>query len=258
MKAIILAAGQGTRLMPYTLDRPKCMVKLLGKTLLDRQLQALRTAGIESILLVGGYHAEQLNASGVELTINPRFAETNMVSTLFCAEHWMTPSEDLLVCYGDIVFEPRIIKILTDVDAPIVISVDREWRRLWECRMADPLSDAETLKLKDGNRVIELGKKPRGIDEIDGQYMGLIKVRHDAVNLFRAEWHALDREGTYDGKDFDNMFMTSFIQRLIDVGYDVRAAFTNSGWLEVDTVEDLERYEQMGRTNDLANFIKLT
>jgi choline kinase len=258
MKAVILAAGQGMRLRPHTDDKPKCMVELAGKSLLYRQLEALRSVGVERIMLVGGYKADRLDANGVELAINPRYAETNMVSTLFCAEGWMTPGEDLLITYGDIVYEPRVVENLINFDAPIAISIDRQWQKLWESRMDDPLSDAETLKLADGNRIVELGKKPNSLDDIHGQYMGLIKVRGDSVQEFCDAWHRLDRSGIYDGKDFDNMYMTSFIQSLIDTGHDVRAAFTDNGWIEVDTVEDLSHYEQMQREGTLQNFVRLS
>lgn len=258
MKAIILAAGQGTRLRPHTDDKPKCMVELAGKPLLHRQLEALRSVGVQRILLVGGYRADRLEAEGVERAINPRYAETNMVGTLFCAEDWMTPGEDFLIAYGDIVYEPRVVQSLLDTDAPIAVSVDRQWQALWESRMDNPLSDAETLKIRDGNQIIELGKKPRSLDEIQGQYMGLIKVRGDHVAAFRKAWHALDQKALYDGKDFDNMYMTSFIQHLIDSGHDVRAAFTDNGWIEVDTVEDLAHYEKMQYAGALDRFIRLT
>jgi choline kinase len=258
MKAIILAAGKGTRLRPHTDDKPKCMVELAGKPLLHRQLEALRSVGVERIMLVGGYRADRLDANGVELAINPRYAETNMVSTLFCAEDWMTPGEDLLITYGDIVYEPRVVESLINFDAPIAISIDRQWQKLWESRMDYPLSDAETLKLADGNRIVELGKKPNSLDDIDGQYMGLIKVRGDSVQAFCDAWHRLDRSGMYDGKDFDNMYMTSFIQSLIDTGHDVRAAFNDNGWIEVDTVEDLSHYERMQREGTLQNFVRLS
>lgn len=258
MRAIILAAGQGTRLRPYTDDRPKCMVEIAGKPLLHHQVAALRGVGVDNILLVGGYRADRLDATNVEIDINPRFAETNMVNTLFCAEDWMQAGADLLIAYGDIVYEPRVLRTLIDIDAPFALSVDREWQRLWELRMEDPLSDAETLKLEDGNRVVELGRKPRSLAEIQGQYMGLIKVRGDSIRVFRQAWHDLDRNALYDGKDFDNMYMTSFIQHLIDVGHEVRAAFTDNGWIEIDTVADLERYTHLQKTGELDRFVKLT
>ena len=257
MRAIILAAGQGTRLRPYTDSIPKCMVELAGKPLLHHQLEVLRDAGLSKILLVGGYRAERLNAEGVEIELNPKFATTNMVSTLFCAEEWMQEGEDLIIAYGDIIYEPKVLQSLLAADAPIAISVDKQWQRLWEARMEDPLKDAETLKLQEGNRVIEVGKKPQSLEEIQGQYMGLIKVRGDTVKQFRKAWHSLDRDAHYDGQDFDNMYMTSFIQHLIDTGVVVQAAFTDGGWIEVDSVEDLDFYNQLHKADTLDKFVTL-
>lgn len=257
MRAIILAAGQGTRLRPYTDNIPKCMVELAGKPLLHHQLEVLRDAGLSKILLVGGYRAERLNAEGVEIELNPKFATTNMVSTLFCAEEWMQEGEDLIIAYGDIIYEPKVLQSLLAADAPIAISVDKQWQRLWEARMEDPLKDAETLKLQEGNRVIEVGKKPQSLEQIQGQYMGLIKVRGDTVKQLRKAWHSLDRDAHYDGQDFDNMYMTSFIQHLIDTGVVVQAAFTDGGWIEVDSVEDLDFYNQLYKAGTLDKFVSL-
>ncbi|MBK5935474.1 NTP transferase domain-containing protein [Halorhodospira halophila] len=238
MKAIILAAGQGTRLRPLTDDRPKCMVELAGKPLLEHQLEVLRGAGIDDIHVVGGYRAEWLERGDCTLHINEYFAQTNMVATLFAAESVMDGREDLIIAYGDIVYEPRVLEALLECQAPVCLSVDRAWYRYWAARMDEPLSDAETLKLTDGNRITELGKKPRGYEEIEGQYMGLIKVRADHVPALAPTWRGMDREAIYDGKDYDNMYLTSYLQHLIDRGWEIRAALVDNGWLEIDTVED--------------------
>lgn len=258
MRAIILAAGQGTRLRPHTNDRPKCMVELLGKPMLHRQLEVLRGAGVSDIVLVGGYCSTGLQADGTKVVLNPRYAETNMVTTLFCAEALMQEGQDLLIAYGDIVYEPRVLDAVLHSQAPLSVAVDLDWRRFWEVRMENPLADAETLKLDEHDFILELGKKPKDYSEIQGQYMGLIKVRGDQVAAFRSAWHALDRQVSYDGKDFDNMYMTSFLQYLINSGWQAKAAFTRNGWLEVDTVEDLDRYHQMHKAGQLASFFQLS
>ena len=162
-----------------------------------------------------------------------------MVSTLFAAEAVMTGDTDLIIGYGDIVYEPQVLAALQAVDAPIALAVDREWRRYWAAPMDDPLSDAETLKLTDGDRVVELGKKPQSYDDIQGQYTGLIRIRADHVARLAEVWRAMDRNAIYDGKDYDNMHMTSFIQHLIDSGWEARAALIENGWAEVDCEADL-------------------
>lgn len=221
------------------------MVPFLGRPLIYRQLDTFRLAGITDITIVGGYHAECLELSNVQVTMNNQFAETNMVYTLFCAESCMKSGEDLIISYGDIVFEPKVLTALLQSDAPISIIIDRSWRNLWSERMDDPLSDAETLKIKDGNKIIEIGKKTNNYDDIQGQYIGLIKVAANKIESFIQAWHSIDKKQLYDGKSYENMYMTSFIQHLIDHGWDVRAALIDNGWLEVDTVEDLEHYERL-------------
>jgi choline kinase len=257
VKALILAAGQGTRLRPLTDDRPKCLVELAGKSLLERQATVLRRAGVQDLTVVSGYRADQIAARGFATHVNPRYASTNMVATLFSAADLMVDGQDLLICYGDIVYEGRVLSSLLAVDAPVTVMIDRQWLRYWRLRLDDPLTDAETLKLGPGGRLRELGKKPRDYGEIEGQYMGLIKIRADHVAKFKQVYASMDRAATYDGKDFDNMYMTSFIQYLIDHAWDVRVAETDNGWLEVDSVSDLQRYEAMAADGSLASFYQL-
>lgn len=216
------------------------MVDLRGMPLIDHQLVVLRAAGITDLHVVAGYLEDRLNRPGLIKHINPAYASTNMVTTLFSVISLLTGAEDVIITYGDIVYEMRVLDALIESDAPVTLGVDLEWRSFWQARMDDPLSDAETLKLENTNRIIEVGKKATSYDQIMGQYMGLIKIRADHVQKLVAAWQALDRDALYDGRDLDNMFMTSFLQHLIDVGWDVQAAFTKNGWLEVDEPADLE------------------
>ena len=110
MKAIILAAGMGSRLLPLTKNRPKCMVELLGKPLLFHQLEILRKNNINDIIVVTGYLNEKIVADGIKKINNPKYNSTNMVYSLFCAEEIMSSDEDLLVIYGDIVYNDKVIK----------------------------------------------------------------------------------------------------------------------------------------------------
>ena len=257
MKTIILAAGMGSRLMPLTAEKPKCMVELAGKPLLHRQIATLRTAGAKEIIVVGGYRSERLEADFDRLVLNPAFDSTNMVATLFCALEYMTGTEDLIISYGDIVFEPRVLRAVLECDAPVVTAIDQGWRKYWELRLDNPLDDAESLILRNGDRIAELGRKPNSYDDIQGQYIGLTKIRADQVRQVVACWQGMNREAHYDGQPFDNMYMTSFLQYLIDRGTDIRAAFIQNGWLEVDTLQDLQRYEDLHARIGLTEFISL-
>lgn len=247
MKVIILAAGQGTRLRPYTNDRPKCMVELKGKPLLHHQLEVIEECGVnrKDIALAAGYLQEALVAPGIKQYRNEQYATTNMVATLFAAENFMQTGEDLIISYGDIVYKPEVFKKLLATEGDLVVAADLGWYDLWKLRMDNPLDDAETFKMTQDGKVLELGKKPNKREDAQAQYIGLIKISGRKVTDFIQHYHAIDKAAEYDGKDFDNMYMTSLIQNIIDAGWDVRAALINRSWLEVDSVEDLEAYENL-------------
>jgi L-glutamine-phosphate cytidylyltransferase len=251
--AFILAAGRGARLRPITDRVPKCLVKLAGRSLLERQCSALRHAGIEDIHVITGYRAAAIEALGYSTIHNPHFETTNMVATLFCARALMTGTADVVIAYGDIVFELEIVHALLAEDAPLATAIDRGWLRYWSLRMADPLSDAETLRLSRDGDVVELGKRPGSLEEIEGQYMGLTKIRADHVRRFRRAWEDLDPSGCYDGRDKANMFMTSFLSVLIAAGWRLRAVPVEHGWLEVDRVSDLDLYHRLLETDELSS-----
>ena len=246
MKVIILAAGQGTRLRPLTDDRPKCMVELHGKPLLHHQLEVLAQCNVkkEDIALAAGYLQNALVAPGIKQYRNEQYASTNMVATLFAAEDFMQAGEDLIISYGDIIYKQEVFEKLLAAKGDLAIAADLDWYDLWKLRMENPLDDAETFKMVEGDKVLELGKKPNSREDAQAQYIGLIKIAGNKVAELIQHYHALDKAAMYDGKDFDNMYMTSFIQNIINAGWDVRAALINRGWLEVDSVEDLEAYKK--------------
>lgn len=257
MRAVILAAGEGTRLRPHTLDRPKCLVPLRGRPLLEWQSAALAAAGIDDVLVVTGYRAEMIRSLGYRTVHNDAYATTNMVASLMCAAAAFDGADDVLIAYGDLVYEPRLVRALVEHDAPRAITVDTAWRKLWELRMEDPLADAETLKIAANGDLVELGRKPKTYDDIDAQYMGLIRVAASAAEEFVDRYRALDPAAAYDGRDLANMYMTSYLQHLIDAGSTVAAVPVDGGWLEVDTLDDLARYESLADAGQLDSFCAL-
>lgn len=238
MKLIILAAGQGTRLQPLTNNIPKCMVKYQDKPLIDYILEV--TKDIEKRYIVTGYKSEvlkeYLKEQNLTFIYNKDYNKTNMVTSLFCAKEFM--NDDLIISYSDIIYKKEVIEKLIKSKYDISVVVDKQWKKLWLQRMQNPLDDAETLKIKD-NKIIELGKKTKDYSEIEGQYIGLIKISKNTIQKILAFYNNLSKDRYYDNKDFDNMYMTSFIQLIIDNLYDVNPIFINGSWLEVDCIEDL-------------------
>ena len=256
MKAIILAAGVGSRLAPITDDRPKCLVKLGGSSLLDHQISTLKSQGITDITVIGGYLAESITVQEIRLVVNPDFASSNMVYTLFCADDLFAGDSDLLISYGDIVYEPRVLKALLASLAPISVVVDQQWRRYWEIRMEDPLFDAETMKIDSNGMIKELGEKPNNYEEIEGQYIGLIKVRRDHALRLRQLYENMGPDRSFDGRSRKQMYMTRFLQYAIDNDWPVKAVSVSNGWLELDTYAEFELYRRMEADGTLGEFFR--
>jgi len=238
VNVIILAAGKGTRLRPYTLDCPKCMVKIDGKSLIDRQLAILDNKSVDEIVIIGGYKIEMLKGKGDRLKENFRYYETNMVWTLFSAEEEL--EGEIIVSYGDIVYSKEILKALLNSKADISVVIDKDWERYWKSRNDNPLDDAETLKLKKDGRITEIGQKPQSIAEIEGQYIGLMKFSHTGVDQIKEIFHNSMKTGKLNGKSIENAYMTDLLQAAINAEIDVTSVPVHAGWVEVDTVEDLK------------------
>lgn len=251
VKAILLVAGEGSRLRPYTLDRPKCLVEIDGVSLLDRQLAVLRNdPRVSRLVMVGGYRAEMLRRQGIDLKLNPRYFETNMVWTLFSAEEEL--EGDVLICYGDIVYSGEVLRALLDCDADIATTIDKEWESYWRARNEDPLDDAETLKLHPDGRIYELGRKPKSLSEIEGQYMGLIKLSQKGIEILKQVFHQAKATGQLGGKPVEKAYMTDLLQAVIDAGTPLQSVPVYGGWIEVDTVGDLLSDVTRSRLQGLA------
>ena len=236
-KVILLVAGEGKRLRPYTLDRPKCMVKVDGISLIDRQLAVLKSEGLDDIVMIGGYKSDMLKIDGVKLKLNPRYYETNMVWTLFSAEEEL--QGDVIISYGDIVYSRKILQALLESTADISVTIDKEWEGYWRARNENPLNDAETLKLREDLTISEIGQKPKTLDEIEGQYMGLMKFSADGIKQIKEIFHTVLNRGELLGKPIENAYMTDLLQSVINLNYPVMSVAVDGGWVEVDEVSDL-------------------
>lgn len=237
MKAIILAAGRGSRMRNLTEESPKCLVELHGRPLLHWQLAALRAAGIDEIALVTGYRSELLSLPGIRTFHNPRWAETNMVSSLACAEDWLLEAP-CIVSYSDIFYTAETVgALIAAPEAALSISHDPKWLAHWQARFANPLDDAETFRLAvDGQQVIEIGGKPKSVLEVEGQYMGLLRFTPAGWQAMQAIREAMPADQR------DRMHMTGTLQGLIDAGVKVTTVPCHGEWGEIDSPDDLRIY----------------
>lgn len=240
---IILAAGRGSRMKGLTEDSPKCLTPLLGRSLLDWQLESARKAGIKHIHVIGGYCSQKLPGELVDF-INPRWAETNMVSTLFMADKLLLTAP-CIIAYSDILYRPSHLQILSGDNHACSVLYDRDWERLWRLRSQDFLSDAESFIVSDGF-LADIGKKNVALSEIQGQYMGLLKFTPSSWKEIRNIYHSISPEQQ------DKIDMTSFIRELLSRNMKIAAIPISGGWVEVDTESDRDLYESIIQQSDAA------
>ncbi|MFU7709505.1 phosphocholine cytidylyltransferase family protein [Aeromonas veronii] len=236
MQAIILAAGRGSRLGAMTENQPKPLAKLAGKPLIEWQLTSLAAAGVDSVHVVCGYCSEALKGYGNSRIMNVNWASSNMVRSLMCADSVLSAAPTL-VCYGDIVYRPGIIRTLMASDAPLAISYDKEWWALWSARFEEPLLDAENFR-QHGGQLNAIGERAQAREEIEGQYMGLLKFTPEGWQRVSAVLAGLSAE------QINKLDMTSLLRLLLSHGVPIATVAISGGWVEVDNPSDIVLYER--------------
>tara|TARA_B100000949_G_scaffold228289_1_gene235616 strand:+ start:49 stop:843 length:795 start_codon:yes stop_codon:yes gene_type:complete len=262
MKAIILAAGLGSRLLPLTEDKPKCLVEFSGKTLLERLLKTFKSCGVNDVVLVSGHKSEKINYADLDLVKNEKYSKTGIIHSLFCAREKF--EKTVIVAYGDIIFENSVLEKLLKSKYDITAVVDKKWKRYWELRMTEPLSDAESLLMDEKNFITNIGEKNlKDFDKICGQFIGLIMFQNKGLNdlkdFFRKIFYETSKESNplNPNVPFEQSTLTNFLQGMIMNGHKIKAIPIENGWLEFDTVKDLEIYNKMLTNNTLSDFINI-
>ena len=235
-QAVILAAGRGSRMLTTTQNQPKCMVRLAGKTLLEWQIEALKKAGIKDVFVVGGYFAHLLENTEYHLLLNSDWNQSNMVSSLCCAQEILKQKETI-ISYADIVYNPEIITKLLNSSKDISITYDLLWQDLWQERFDNPLEDIEKFRIHEGE-ILEIGGRPSSLKQVEGKYMGLLKLTPNGWSHIYEVLNSMqeDRRRKID--------MTTLLQYLIKSNISIYGVPISGKWCEVDCPEDLYYYEQ--------------
>src|SRR5512134_943030 len=181
MRAVILSAGQGSRLLPLTADRPKCLLPLKSRTLLQWQVETLAAGGVNEIAVVVGFraamveeHLAALRRDGLALRtiLNPFFNVADNLGSCWLARGEM--AGDFLIVNGDTIFEPAVLqKLLASPAAPITVTIDRK-----------DSYDADDMKVQvAGTRLLDIGKT-LPLDVVNGESIGMLLFRGTGPRLF--------------------------------------------------------------------------
>ena len=250
MRLVVLAAGEGTRLRPLTSDRPKCLVTLKEKPLLGWIIEHANEVGISIIDVVSGYKAEMIQYKEVNKCHNDRYFETNMVYSLWCAREKMVDQE-VIISYGDICYSSDILARLKQDNGEVSVAIDKGWLNYWKARFDDPLDDAESLKINTQGHITEIGREIRSISDVDGQYLGLVKLSASGVNRLLDTIEMISSSGiAVNGRRFKDMYLTDLLDYMIGQGVEINAVEINRNWVEIDDMQDRELAERISVLED--------
>lgn len=260
MKAIILAAGQGTRLKKYTENLPKGMLSFMGSTIIERQIKLYRSCGIDNIIIVKGFAADKIEYEGIRYYINEDYETTNMVESLLSARKEF--NDDIVISYSDILFETGMLNKMIETKGDFLCAVDDNWKTYWKKRYGKIDFDTESLEINENDSIAELGKENPLLESIDARYIGLLKFSKSGLELIQ---DIMDEAYTkYDGKPWQQSgkpvkkaYMTDLLNALIKSGNDVKAVHFSNGWIEFDTNEDYENALKWAENGELDSIIKL-
>ncbi|ABQ67674.1 Nucleotidyl transferase [Rhizorhabdus wittichii RW1] len=230
-KAIILSAGQGSRLLPLTADQPKCLIDFAGKSLIAWQIEALVANGITEIAVVTGFRDEKLAAAlagighpgvAIRTRFNPFYKVADNLGSCWIVREEM--DQDFIILNGDTLVSPAIVgRLIAGATAPITVTID----------VKDDY-DLDDMKVqRDGDRLLQIGKRLEP-HETNAESIGMLAFKGDGPRIFRDQVEAMMRtpEGVL------NWYLKA-IHALAPSGVVGTVSIEGLPWAEVDFPEDL-------------------
>lgn len=253
-RAVILAAGFEEQLLPLIEDRPKAMLEIKGKAILERQVQILRSAGILEIAVVRGYQAQAVNVPDVRYYENPRYQTHGIAASLFTAEHELTGPT--LILYGDILFDRTILDRLLTSTADVSLVIDRAWYDLYHTQgrspegaelamtTRPPTPSHRFLPSEEPTTVVQIGQRLEK-RSVHGEFIGLALLSAKGTQWLKEAYEAgrtlPPDQPFHEAPSFAQASLTDLVQAMITRGRPVHAVEIYKGWLEVDTFDDYRR-----------------
>ncbi len=247
MRAIIIAAGKGTRLYPLTKNTPKSLLEIGdGLTLLESQLHSLKENNIRDITIIVGYLALQIEAKidkyrgdfNIDIVYNPFYDISNNLISVWMARYYM--NEDFITINGDDIFNPTIIENLLKSPEQITMVVDYKEKY-----------DEDDMKIIHERSLVRKVSKQIPISEANGESVGIIKFTGLGRKIYVDTLESMVRQ-----KENINLFYLSAIQTIIDKGYSVHMSECSPDhWGELDFHPDLLFIREYVKQENLTKVI---
>ena len=232
-RGIVLAAGRGDELGELVKDRPKSMVPIAGKPILEHILDAYRSANVRDLVVVRGFAKAAVDVQGATFVDNDAFDSTGELASLATAKSAL--DGPCIVSYGDVLFKKYVLDELLETEGDFVVAVDsmpvdktRSRRADWAvCSEAHSRSTLlANVQLKD---VLTDPTSPT----ISGEWTGLLKLSNAGAKQVLAMMEAMPKA------ERDKASMPDLLRRLVREGKSVRVVYTRGGWLDVNTLGDV-------------------
>jgi len=242
MNALILSAGQGQRLLPFTADQPKCTVTINGQSILEWQIQELLRCGIQSIHVVIGFRADKVEtllanrfkSPSISTLFNPFFSLADNLMTCWIARTAMT--EEFVLLNGDTLFETAVLEgLLQAPPAPITLVTDEK-------------SHYDTDDMKVITQGIQLSRigKTLPLEQVNGESIGMIRFQSSGAQLFSS---ALEKRARQP--EALKQWYLSLIDELAQQGHVSTFSIKGLKWAEIDNPSDLDYAERLLKTCQL-------
>lgn len=240
MKAVILAAGRGTRLGSLTKTSPKCLLNIEDTNILSIQVKLFLKNNIKKIYVVTGFCEEMIKSEHIIKINNAKYKDTNMVYSLMQVMPDII-DDDVIISYGDIIFTDSVLRsLLENKDSNLIVS-DTNWKDYWLARYNTTNFDIESFKVKN-KEILDIGKECKDDKDINGRYVGLMKFNKDTLHRINKIWErdidiSNDNWLTYP-RSLEKSYMTDMIQELINEGLIMKTHEIKNNWCEIDTAND--------------------
>ena len=242
MKAIILAAGEGSRMGKLAQNIPKPLVMVNGKSIIERQLSILKQNKILDVIIVTGSHNEKFNFKNVIYVNDLEHKKHDTLGSLITARDYM--NDEIIITYADQIFDEKIMESVINFKGDIGIAVDLDWEKNYVDRDQHPKSEAENI-LINGNEILEIRKNISECKENEkiGECPGLVKFSRKASKVFLDKYSELEisHQGKFhNAPSLEKAIISDMIQELIGSEINVEPIYVSGKWCEIDTPQDLE------------------
>ena len=246
MKAIIISAGSASRLGELVKNKPKGLLDINGKTLIDRQISLLRKNGIDNVIIITGRH-KNFGVENVSYINDEHYEQHDVLGSLMAANNEI--KDRVLISYSDLLFEESILQQLLEFSGDIGIPVDLNWEKSYEGRTQHPKSEADNVLIENG-KIVRIQKEIENTSnhQTVGEFLGLMILSEKGSEIFLENYCKLQQIHSgpfHKAPSLEKAYLTDMLQELIDLGYDLKPIIIDGRWCEIDTPQDLENARKL-------------